>query len=128
MELEATRASRGWVVRKGEAVEWAVLAASSLASPRPAEGWAHVMDARRCTALAVADFGQVGERDSIYAHAGGKLGLLRSFPGKQDDSRNAKKSLVFWLHFVPMPVQVGAATSPQSILSPLQVEWDRPPT
>jgi hypothetical protein len=27
------------------------------------------------------------------------------------------------LHFVNMPVQVGAATSPRSMLNPLQVNW-----
>ena len=33
-----------------------------------------------------------------------------------------KKSLRFWLHFVTTPVQVGAVTSPQSMLAPLEVE------
>ena len=32
------------------------------------------------------------------------------------------KGLRFWLHFVDVPVQVGAVTSPQAMLAPLLVE------
>ena len=35
-----------------------------------------------------------------------------------------RKVLRFWLHFVSMPVQVGAATSPQSMQSPLVIDWE----
>jgi len=37
--------------------------------------------------------------------------------------RGNERYLHFWLHFVGMPVQLGAATSPQAILNPLRVEW-----
>jgi len=37
-----------------------------------------------------------------------------------------ERSLHFWLHFVTMPVQVGAAISPQAMQNPLRVEWDAP--
>jgi hypothetical protein len=30
-------------------------------------------------------------------------------------------ALVFWLHFVPSPPQIGAVTSPQSMQSPPEV-------
>ena len=37
------------------------------------------------------------------------------------------KKITFWLHFVGMPVHVGAATSPQAMLAPLRVTVsDRP--
>ena len=134
MELAAGRAegepepksAAGWVVRQGEGDQPPIFAASTPAAPRPAEGWAHIMDAKRCTALAVADFGRSKARDRISVEANGRLRLARDFSTGVAPSKGPK-SLAFWLHFVPMPVQVGAATSPQAILSPLRVEWDRPP-
>jgi hypothetical protein len=118
----------GWVVRLGEGAVAPIFASSTGESPRPAEGWAHVMDVRRCTALAVAGFGRSGGRDSIRASHDGRINLVRDYSVGSSLPKQSSKSLAFWLHFVPMPVQVGALTSAQSILSPLQVEWDRPPT
>ncbi len=89
----------------------------------PAEGWAHVMDRTRCTALAVADFGRRA-RDRIEVLADGRVRIWREFaPGGEVPSGRAK-SLTFWFHFVGMPVQVGAATSPQAMLAPLKVVWE----
>ena len=45
---------------------------------------------------------------------------------RRDFLRGGERSLHFWLHFVTMPVQVGAATSPQAMQNPLRVEWDAP--
>jgi hypothetical protein len=81
-----------------------------------AEGWAHVMDKQRATAIAVAGFGE-DARDRIEVSSDGRLRIRRDFPG------GAARSLHFWLHFVTMPVQVGAATSPQAMQSPLRVEY-----
>lgn len=135
MELVAGRAvgeaepasGSGWVVRHGRGDAPPVFAASTPGFPRPAEGWAHVMDSRRCTALAVADFGRKGARDRISAAADGRLRLARDYSVRDPAPPKGRKTLAFWLHFVPMPVQVGAATSPQAILAPLRVDWDRPP-
>lgn len=56
-----TSVRSGWEVLTGkaDALRPFVLPASGKASK--AEGWAHLMDARRCTALAVADFGSRAE-------------------------------------------------------------------
>ncbi len=81
----------------------------------PAEGWAHVMDSQRATAIAVSGFGDQ-TRDRIEVSADGRLRIRRDFPG------GGERSLHFWLHFVTMPVQVGAATSPQAMQNPLRVE------
>src|SRR5262245_20359247 len=81
-----------------------------------AEGWAHVMDQQRATAIAVAGFG-ADTRDHIEVSADGRLRIRRDF------LRAGERNLHFWLHFVTMPVQLGAATSPQAMQSPLQVEW-----
>jgi hypothetical protein len=84
---------------------------------RPAEGWAHLMDRRRCTAIAVSDFGRTSH-DEIRLDADGRLRLWR----RRDRGTSGLSEFRFWLHFVDMPVQVGALTSPQSMLAPLHVE------
>jgi hypothetical protein len=53
----------------------------------------------------------------------GRLGVTRRFAIHKMDPPKGRKSLRFWLHFVTNPVQIGAVTSPQSMLSPLEVEW-----
>jgi hypothetical protein len=85
-----------------------------------------VIDGTRCTAAAVADFGAAG-RDRIEVSAGGRLRLWRDFAGQGAAPAPGPKTLTFWLHFVPTPVQVGAATSPQAMLAPLRVEWQAGP-
>ncbi len=84
----------------------------------PAEGWAHVMDRRRATAVAVKDFAADSaiQRDSIAVSPEGRLTIRREF------GVGGTRTLTFWLHFVDMPVQVGAATSPQSMMGPPVVE------
>ena len=81
-----------------------------------AEGWAHVMDKERCTAVAVAGFA-AGPGAEIVVGADGRLRLWCPFAPAAGPKR-----LTFWLHFVGMPVQVGAATSPQAMLAPLRVK------
>jgi hypothetical protein len=117
-----------WVIRHGTAEKLQDLASARTVDPIPPEGWVHVMDRRRCTAMAVADFGRLGPAilDRFEVHAGGHLVFEREFlHGKtgQTAAQEPKKTLRFWLHFVPAPVQVGAVTSPQSMLAPLQIEW-----
>jgi hypothetical protein len=79
-----------------------------------AEGWAHVMDNVACTAIAIADFDQPGNTTELSIDSQARVRIQRQVPG-------VEKKLHFWLHFVGMPVQVGAVTSPQSMMSPLGV-------
>jgi hypothetical protein len=104
-----------------------VVAAGAAGAARNAEGWAHVMDRERCTAVAVADFAESQEGAEILVDADGSLRLWRHFGKPGGDVPRGKKQLMFWLHFVDMPVHVGAATSPQAMLAPLKVEiGDKP--
>ena len=80
------------------------------------------MDATRCTAVAIGGFGRA-TRDRIVVDADGRIQLWRDFAGDGGSPPKGPKALTFWLHFVTMPVQVGAVTSPQSMLAPLKVEW-----
>jgi hypothetical protein len=89
-----------------------------------AQGWAHVMDKDRCTALAVADFAAFESRDRIEVRAPGRVRVTREFAADQAKVAPGPKRLGWWLHFVSMPVHVGAVTSPQSMQAPLRVEWD----
>ena len=107
-----------WKVEMGAAGSPKTFAVSVGDAKIRAEGWAHVMDRQRCTAAAVAEFGQK-HLDRIETHANGNLLIRRDF----GDSAVALKKLRFWFHFVPMPVQVGAVTSPQAMLAPLKTIW-----
>jgi hypothetical protein len=79
------------------------------------------MDESRCTAVAVARFGRES-RDRIEVEADGRVRICREFAGTVAAPAAGPKALTCWFHFVPMPVQVGAATSPQATLAPLEVE------
>jgi hypothetical protein len=106
----------GWQVLVGPAKAPTPFVVMPPDNPSKAEGWAHVMDRQRCTAVAVADFAQEKQHSEIAVDADGRLRCEREY-----DPKAAKKTLTFWLHFVSMPVQVGAATSPQSMMNPLHV-------
>lgn len=86
----------------------------------PAQGWAHVMDQSRCTAIGLEGFENSRQiHHHIRIDGTGNVSLsadpITPTPGTQ--------RLHAWYHFVPMPVQVGALTSPQSMMNPLQVVW-----
>jgi hypothetical protein len=91
-------------------------------SSAPAEGWAHVMDRQRCTAVAVEGFAAPGQEAELAVDADGRLRVWRTFARGEVPVPPGPKRLSFWLHFVGMPVHVGAATSPQAMLAPLRVE------
>jgi hypothetical protein len=106
-----------------EALKPYVVSPGSATPPdRDAEGWAHVMDRERCTAVAVANFAASKVGAEITVDADGRLRIWRQFAQPNGDVPRGAKRLTFWLHFVGMPVHVGAATSPQAMLAPLHVE------
>lgn len=114
-----------WVVRKGAAEKlepFAIATSGEGGAPVPAEGWAHAMDNTRATALAVDRFGR-DTLDAIEVDGRGRVRIERAFAGGNAAPPKGTKSLRFWFHFVTMPVQVGAATSPQAMLAPLKVVW-----
>jgi hypothetical protein len=117
-----------WMIRHGTPEKLQEYATARPAEASPPEGWIHVMDQRRCTAMAVADCGRLGPgiADRFDVHADGHLLFERAFLpdlAGQTTPQGPTKTLRFWLHFVTVPVQVGAVTSPQSMLAPLQVDW-----
>lgn len=95
-------------------------APASFETPR-VPGWAHAMDGKRCTAIAVKQFGEL-TRDFISFNGSGKMHLQRNY----ESNRAGDRSLVFWLHFVTMPLHIGARTGPRAMQEPIQVYWSRP--
>jgi hypothetical protein len=82
------------------------------------EGWAHLMDQERCVAAALANFAEGPGESLIETTASGRLKLIRRTLIAAPDKNHR---VTFWQHLVPMPMHLGAATSPQSMLAPLMV-------
>jgi hypothetical protein len=111
-------------------VPWKVMSGPSdspnqvlaIGPPRPPAsrvfGWAHAMDSERCTAVAVAKFASA-TRDQIRMDGDGTMQVTRIFSVPNSPK---KKRLELWMHFVTMPVHIGARTSPRSMQEPLQVQ------
>lgn len=89
------------------------------------EGWLHVMDRKRCLALAVDQFAQnAGER--LTASADGHVSVWRDFSTLATSDSARHKSLRIWLHFVHYPPQYSAGTSPRMMQTrPTVRTWDR---
>ena len=121
--LEAERPGVGppasapaWRVSRGTAKALRPFVVSDPVGPVRAEGWVHLMDRKRCLALAVDGFGR--ERlESIQATAEGGIRVRRVF-GSQKRAATHSKSLRCWLHFVGFPPQQSAATSPRHMQTP----------
>lgn len=114
---------RGWDVVRFSRPDYAPQRLAKSAAPEPAgmfqaaEGWLHVMDSRRCLALAVDRFGE-SSADEIGVMAAGNVNVFRRFPAA---GAGDKKSLRFWMHFVGFPPQHTAATSPRMMMSPPEI-------
>jgi hypothetical protein len=129
--LSARGRELSWRVARGRGNSPVLEAAGSRKDGSGAEGWVHVMDSRRCTAIAVAGFGSgsVGILDRFEVEGSGLLRFECQFLARGPATGSGKpvaKGLKFWIHFVTMPVQVGARTSPQAMLAPLEMHWRRP--
>ena len=121
--LEAQRPGVGppasaaaWRVSRGTAKALRAFVVSDPVRPVRAEGWVHLMDRKRCLALAVDGFGR--ERlESIQATAEGGIRVRRVFVSQKRGATHSK-SLRCWLHFVGFPPQQSAATSPRHMQTP----------
>jgi hypothetical protein len=111
-----------WAVHRGTADKFAPLAIDngSWEDSIRAEGWAHVADQQRATAIAVDNFGHE-THDRIEVSGAGRLQLWRDFVTGGAAPEPGPKTFTFWLHFVDSPPQIGALTSPQSMQHPPRV-------
>ncbi len=111
-----------WEVRQGAGKQWKQLAvgAQQPGDRFHAEGWAHVMDSKKCLALAVDKFGH-DANDVIRLSADGAVYLQRTPVAREHLGASKYIHLRYWLHFVFNPQEVSAATSPQSMKAPLAI-------
>jgi hypothetical protein len=109
-----------WEVKRGTAVNLVPYVVATEGETRSPEGWAHVMDDKLCTAIAVDRFASE-TADRIEVEAAGRTRIMRSYAPHAEARTSGPKRLVFWMHFVPSPPHVGAVTSPQSMQSPPSV-------
>jgi hypothetical protein len=79
------------------------------------------MDDKRCTALSIGKFGEASA-DAIDVDGHGRLSWTRTF-APTNAVPPQPRTFEFWLHFVTMPVHIGARTSPRSMQEPLVVRW-----
>jgi hypothetical protein len=84
------------------------------------QGWGHLLDAKRATAIAVDHFAEKSD-DTMEFGGQGRVHLRRAFVPRLSGAAPVTKRLTFWLHVVSSPPQRGAATSPQSMLFPPEV-------
>jgi hypothetical protein len=105
----------GWTVATG--TEGATLTPyEASVTPGRSHGSGHLVDARGAVAFGFADFGKEPGVYRIALTGGGQTSF--SFePGRP----MKELRLTVYQHFVPTPVAIGAATSPASMLNPLNV-------
>ena len=109
-----------WEVLRRDSTHIRPIAAQAKRSQiRDVEGWAHVMDRKKCLALAIDAFARE-TLDRINLTADGKVTIWREYPVALKATR---KHLRFWLHFVYFPPQASAGTSPQQMQTPLEVRF-----
>lgn len=84
-----------------------------------AEGWAHVMDRKRCLAIAFDRFGEAG-KEQIIIDGDGTFTAWKHFSTHRLKSCHGKgKPWRSWLHFVHFPPQASAGADPQQMQKPI---------
>ena len=84
------------------------------------DGWGHLQSKEEVVAFGVEDFGRQPGTYSVTLGESGQTSF--AFAPSQP---NREHKLVVYNHYISNPVQIGAATSPFSMLNPLNVVCDR---
>ena len=85
-----------------------------------AKGWAHIMDRKRCLALAVDNFGAEGA-ETLSLGGDGIVQAVKSFASPEGSIIIGPKKWRMWLHFVHFPQQQSANSDPFMMQNPLKV-------
>jgi hypothetical protein len=120
-QLVGTERSTNWEIKTGPKGREQLYETSGGRRPKLAEGWGHIQDQKEAVAFAIPDFGAEAGTYSCTIDGNGQLSFrwtpARPLPQLQ---------LTVYEHFVTTPVQVGAVTSPVSMLNPLVVSFSNP--
>ena len=121
VELRADRQDASpWQVLRGVAGNVQPFMVAVQGSPAAA-GWAHIMDRKRCLAIAFDRFGEEGE-ERLGLAADGRLSAWKQFPTARRDAQAFTRRWRCWLHFVHFPPQQSASTDPYMMQHPLMVK------
>ena len=121
VELRAdSQQASPWQVLRGVAGSVQPFMVAAQGSPAAA-GWAHIMDRKRCLAIAFDRFGEQGE-ESLGVAADGNLIAWKQFSAASSDTQSVAKRWRSWLHFVHFPPQQSASTDPYMMQHPLLVK------
>ena len=121
VELRADRQQPSpWQVLRGVAGNVQPFMVAAEGAPAAA-GWAHIMDRKRCLAIAFDRFGEQGE-ERLGLAADGRLSAWKQFPTARQDPPAFTRRWRCWLHFVHFPPQQSASTDPYMMQHPLIVK------
>lgn len=110
----------GWKIEAGPGTRRRAIETSAGSRGKSAAGWGHLHDAGSAVAFAVARFGKDPGTYTLLAGADGQA-TYRFAPS----DRLGQYQVVLYEHFVATPIQVGAATNPTSMVTPLSVALER---
>lgn len=110
------RGAATWRVESGTKGELRAYETSAGARSLPVSGWLHIQDATRAVAFALEGFGRSAGTYTIHLDGQGQI-AFRFAPLRPATEHH----LTVYAHFVATPIPIGAATSPASILAPLEI-------
>jgi hypothetical protein len=120
-QVVGTQQSTKWQIKTGPKGQEQTYEMSGGRRPNLAEGWGHIQDQKEVIAFAIPDFGAEAGTYTATLDGNGQMSF-RWAPARP----LAHIQLTVYEHFVSTPVQVGAVTSPVSMLSPLVVSASVP--
>lgn len=109
-----------WRIRTGTKGQEQLYETAGTNRSKVAAGWGHLQDAKEAVAFAIDGFGRQAGISTIILDGEGQASF-RFAP----EQPAAQHRLTVYEHFVSTPVQIGAATSPVSMLNPLIAVCER---
>jgi hypothetical protein len=116
-----TQQSTKWQIKTGPKGQEQTSEMNVGRRPTVAEGWGHIQDQKEAVAFAIPDFGAEAGTYTATLDGNGQMSF-RWAPARP----LLHLQLTVYEHFVTTPVQVGAVTSPVSMLNPLVVSFSLP--
>lgn len=110
----------GWKIESGQLNQRRAVEVSAGSRNKNAAGWGHLQNGSAAVAFGFARFGRDAGTYSIALSGSGQA-TYRFAPA----AASTQYQLTLYEHFVSVPVAIGAATNPTSMLTPLSVTVER---